>query len=223
MNIKFAINSYIKFWETTIPILVSSMIKSGIDSNDIYVFVGGYDEYISIPNDYDIKIYGVPHNSIDFTGLISLIELDLENEYWFYLHDTCYVGPEFYNKIKNFDYPVEFNSVSVTNGPSMNIGLYKLSIIENNKEKILNKKNKDYSLEKTLEWKRLNVMWEDDIIGRGPLFYCNYGLVDRPQDREEFNNIYGTDTKRAIEYFTELDLYKVKANWNPKDQYEINL
>jgi hypothetical protein len=35
MNIKFAINSYIKFWETTVPILIESMIKSGIDPKDI--------------------------------------------------------------------------------------------------------------------------------------------------------------------------------------------
>jgi hypothetical protein len=223
MNIKFAINSYIKFWETTIPILVSSMIKSGIDSNDIYVFVGGYDEYISIPNDYGIKIYGVPHNSIDFTGLVSLIELNIENEYWFYLHDTCYVGSEFYNNIKNFKYPDEFKSVSVTNGFSMNMGLYTWQLIKEKQNMIISKKNSDYSVESILKYKKMGIEWEDSIIGRGPLFYCNYGLVDRPQDREEFNNIYGTDTKRAIEYFTELDLYKVKANWHLKDQYEINL
>lgn len=223
MNIKFAINSYIKFWETTIPILIPSMIKSGIDPKNIYVFVGGFDKYVSLPNDFGVSIFGVAHNSIDYTGLISIVEFNLKNDYWFYLHDTCYVGPEFYNKIKNFNYPINFNSVSVTDGPSMNMGMYKWSIIENNKEKILSKKNRDYSLEKTLEWKRLGVSWEDEIVGRGPFYYCHDSRVDRPQFREEFNNIYGTNTKRILEYYIDLDLYKAKANWKLKDQYEINL
>jgi hypothetical protein len=224
MNIKFAVTSYNKFWETTIPILIPSMIESGIKPEDIYVFVGGFNRHIKLPNDYGVNIFGVAHNSIDYTGLISLIEFNLVNDYWFYLHDTCYVGLDFYNKIKNYNYPAVFSSVSVTDGPSMNMGLYSWSLLEKRKKDILNKKNRDYSVAKTLDWKKRGVFWEDEIIGRGgPFYYCHDSRVDRGQNREEYNNIYKTDTRRAVEYFIDLDLYKVKANWSLKSEYEINL
>jgi hypothetical protein len=223
MNIKFAITSYIKFWETTIPILVPSMIKSGIKPEDIYVFVGGFDLNLILENIYGVTIFGVNHNSIDYTGLISLVELNLKNDYWFYLHDTCYVGLEFYSKIKNFKYPQIFESIRLTDGPCMGIGLYKWSLIERKQETILSKKNSDNSLAAALEWKKRGVFWEGEIMNGSPYYYCHDKRVDRPQDREEYNNIYGTNTRRVVEYFKDLDLYKVKANWGLKDVYEINL
>ena len=43
--------------------------------------------------------YRVPHNSVDFTGLIHIVEqreLFLAVKQWFYLHDTSSVGPHFW-------------------------------------------------------------------------------------------------------------------------------
>ena len=47
-----------------------SIIDSGFDPSDIYVFVGGYTgDYETMDVGFNVKAYKCPHNSFDFTSV----------------------------------------------------------------------------------------------------------------------------------------------------------
>ena len=134
---KFVISSHIDYIESTETKLVTSLLDSGVNIDDIYIFVGGYDvNYGYVKLSTNINKFSSPHNSMDFTGLISVIEMDIQSDFWFLLHDTCYVGKNFYNTVKNFNYE-NVNYVALTFDTSMNMGSYKWSYIQEKKEQIL--------------------------------------------------------------------------------------
>ena len=106
---KIVINSHIKS-SIALNHLLDSMKKyEDFYSYKIIIMIGGFydnNDYIihSDENDNITYIY-CNHNSIDFTGLITLMELYSSDtdEYYLYLHDTCKIGCEFYNKLKSID------------------------------------------------------------------------------------------------------------------------
>lgn len=219
MKVKFAISSHKNFYETTYPIIVNSLINSGVPKEDIYFFIGGFSSYDQQPNNEEINIYTTDHNSIDFTGLISVVDLNLKADYWFLLHDTCYVGDRFYNIVSNYNYE-NVDAVKMCNDVSMNMGSYKQSYLDDIKEELLKYKNTNYSQESLQHYKSLLVQKED-------LFF------HKTKNKKEYNStlrltegpldFYKNGIPRIIEYFEQMDLYKVKANWYPKPTYELNL
>tara|TARA_B100000482_G_scaffold133659_1_gene97605 strand:+ start:4279 stop:4479 length:201 start_codon:yes stop_codon:yes gene_type:complete len=56
MSLAIIINSCLKYYETTIPVIINSAKKSKIPSNNIYIVVGECDEESKIirNNDYNI-------------------------------------------------------------------------------------------------------------------------------------------------------------------------
>ena len=216
--IKFWVSSHINFFPKTYPILTPSLINSGIPPEDIYFFIGGEKTYNNIKDENGVNIFKVPHNSIDFTSLISVLELDIYSPYWFLLHDTTYVGPNFYKKITEYNY-INKSAVSLSYDLSMNIGAYSWELIKNNSEKILNFKNTDYSDSSIQYFKQLGIPNEDWLfINNKHNHYCS-----NPREIIESNNVYNTGVNRIIEVFKEIELYKIKANWNNKPTYELNL
>lgn len=219
--IKFTISSHINSYEKTFNVLIPTLLSAGILPNDIYFFIGGYNNYNKIYNKDNINVYEVPHNSMDFTGLISVIELGLINDsnYWFLLHDTCYVGSEFNNILKSKIY--HSDAVILTNdGFSMNIGLYKNTYIENKSSEILKLKNIDYTVDGLMNHKRVLINSEDIFIKN---FKTNFYLNSKPRITTNADNFYQNNIKRICEYFPDIDLYKIKANWNLKPIYELNV
>lgn len=216
MKIKFAISSNINFYKITQPIIVNSLIESGVPEEDIYFFIGGYNEYRKIHKRQNI--YEVNHNSFDFTSLISVIELELEADYWFLLHDTCYVGPNFYKKVLSSNYSSDVIALT-EHGFSMNIASYKQSYINDKKTEILQFKNVNYDIESINNIKRLCVHLEDILIknSNSVSYYTTSGYSEGPYD------FYKNGTMRIIEHYPDIDLHKVKSNWIGKDIYEINL
>lgn len=212
---KFVISSHINYINTTEQKIIPSLLSTGIKLEDIYVFVGGYDldyGYQKISN--DINKFSAPHNSLDFTGLISVLEMNIESDYWFLLHDTLYVGPNFYRTVQNYNY-TDVNYVALTFDTSMNMGSYKWSYLMEKKSEILSYKNNNWDLQ--LYKKRL-IDEEDVFIKPKTHFYCGekrktHGPVD----------YYNNGTNRIIEYFPNIDLYKIKANWSIKPIYELKL
>jgi len=93
MNIKIGISSHKKFVNKTTPLLISTLLKSGIKNEDIYVFCGGFEENKNFIKD-GINCYTVTHNSYEYTSYIEILENKLDYN-WFLMHDTCYVGPDF--------------------------------------------------------------------------------------------------------------------------------
>lgn len=207
---KIVINSHIN-GSIALNHLLQSLSNVSIDC-EIIVVIGGYYELL----DYDIMSDGkityikCNHNSIDFTGLIALAELyaDHVDEYYAYLHDTCKVGDQFYNKLKAIDL-TNVSSIKINKPFSMNMGIYSQTIINYFKPFLLSKKNTDAS--KCMLFKSVNYN-EDYVFNNDPTNkildnYCNWHTNIIPTD------YYGTGTMRIVEYYSNLDLYKIKANW----------
>jgi hypothetical protein len=213
MNIKICISSNKNFYKHSLKELIPSLIVSGVPRTSIYCFVGGHTTYESIPNDYSILMYGVPHNSFDFTGLVSILELDLKNEYWFNMHDTCKVGPLFYQKLLKRSEPLSIMKLT-SEGRSMNMGIYSQKFIESNKKDILSYKNIDNDLQK---FKKKLIKHEDIFIKKSK------SLVSSPRKKSNPKNYYSSGVLRIEEYFEDLDLYKIKSNWKAKDNYEVKI
>ena len=171
---------------------------------DIIIVVGGCDVIIyeteKIENITYIKCN---YSSYDYTSLIALSELysDNLNDYYFMLHDTCKVGDLFYEKLNKIDL-TNVSTIKINQNWSMNIGIYSQKIINQNKEKLLSMKNID----------KTNAVVEEDFIFKNDinnitLDSYNLCIFEGPID------YYNSGTMRIVEYYSNIDLYKIKSNW----------
>jgi len=222
MKIKICVNSTKNYSEKTLPIIIPSLINSGIDPEDIFVFEGGYYERTVIKKDTHTLIQ-TDNNTIDMTALIDIVENQLESDYWFYIHDTCKVGPKFKELLYNIPESLP-DKIALTKHPSMNIGSYKYSCLMRYKDKLSKVKNQDYSEKKLKKLKEWSIYCEDLILlkphqtGMGiagihsdTIEFYNPHLANRIELEDQ--NWYG-GVKRIIEYYPQLDLYKSKANYH---------
>jgi hypothetical protein len=213
---KIVINSHTKS-NIALQHLLESLKESDINYCDIIVVIGGYynlSNYEITKNENEnITYIRANHNSIDFTGLIALLELykNNTNEYYVYLHDTCKIGKDFYNKIKSLDL-TNVTSIRINKPFSMNIGIYSQLIINNFETFLLSKKNTNEDL--CMKYKTENIYYEDYIfkLDKNNIILENYNS----QNHKNYSgpiDYYKTGTMRYIEYYPNLDLYKMKANW----------
>jgi hypothetical protein len=226
---KIVINSHIKATIALNHLLESMKALEEFPNYEIIIMIGGYYHI----NNYEIeKVDNLTyikcnHNSIDFTGLITLMELynsnsnvdnndnndnniniDIDiNEHYFYMHDTCKVGPNFFKKLESIDL-TNVSTIKINRWCSMNIGIYSQRIINQFKDFLLSKKNTDES--RVLEFKSVNHQ-EDFIFYNDP----NNTTLDNywSRDHSEPVDYYKTGTMRVVEYYPNIDLYKIKANW----------
>jgi hypothetical protein len=223
---KIVINSHSKS-NIALQHLLESLKKNDIYFCDIIVVIGGHFnlsnyEITKSENENEnenITYIRANHNSIDFTGLIALLELYKNNisEYYVYLHDTCRIGKDFYNKIKSLDL-TNVTSIRINTRFSMNIGIYSQSIINNFENFLLSTKNTDENL--CMKYKIDGVKWEDYIFknDKNNIILENYNS-SQYKNRTDPVDYYKTGTMRIIEYYPNLDLYKFKANWGQKNYF----
>jgi hypothetical protein len=208
-------------------IVISSHIRSDIARNHLLESLRQYNEFINyeyiivIGGYYDIPNYDISvednityikanHNSIDITGLIALAELysnDI-NEYYLYLHDTCKVGPHFFEKLSTIQLD-NVSSIHLTDYPSMNLGIYSQKLINLNKDILTERKcikDEDRSLFKYKAIEEEDMIFKNDPNTKTLDGDCNR-VITGPTD------YYKTGTMRIVEYYSNLDLYKIKANW----------
>ena len=219
MQIKFTISSRRIGWESTYPIIIESLLSNGVPPQDIYFIVGGYDKVEEFATDEGVNFIRVNQNSIDYTGLIAVVEENIKADYWVLLHDTCYIGPNFYPTILNYNYNGT-PAVSLSSDLSMNIGAYSWKYLQEVKEDLLQYRNRDFSPEAIQFWKQKGILDEDKFLSahRSANHYTTSTRVSSgPVD------IYKTGVPRMVEYFPGVDFYKVKANWYNKDNYELNV
>lgn len=209
-TIKIAIATNKNFYETTLPIIIPSLISRGIDPNDIHIFNAGFDEY-KYEFKHGLHYHFLDHNSYEYSGLIEIAERQIESEYWFLIHDTCKVGPRF----KKLLYNIPHNrpeKIALKSKPAMSMGTYRYDYLLSVKDKLSSIKNKDYSHESMMKWKIWGVPNEDFILWmtepRPPIYNNNDKWVVA-----KYENWYGTGTIRRTEYYPSLDLYKNKSNW----------
>jgi len=207
---KIVINSHINSNIAIEHLLESMKMYEGFNDFEIIIITGGYydNKNYEVSKDGNITYIKCNHNSIDFTGLITLLELYSDNidEYYMYIHDTCKIGSNFYNKIKSINL-TNVSSIKINKGYSMNIGIYSQKLINNFKDFLLSKRNTDK--DKCIDFKVNNN--EDYIFNNDPNNY----VLDNFQEGNYIGPIdyYNTGTMRIILYYPNIDLYKMKANW----------
>lgn len=210
ITIKIAVASNKNFKEKSLPVILPSLLEAGIEKDSIHVFVGGYSEY-KYETHHGVHFYELDHNSYEYSPLIEICDKNLESEYWFLIHDTCKVGPEFKKKLFNIPKSLP-DKIAMKPQPCMSIGLYKYQYLVSVKDKLMSIKNKDYSEASMSKWKDWGVWNEDYILfntAPAPLIYPTNVSVES----KGLNNWYNTGTTRVVEYYPGLDVYKNKANW----------
>jgi hypothetical protein len=206
---KIVINSHSKS-NIALQHLLDSLKENDINYCDIIIVIGGHynlNNY-EITKNENITYIHANHNSIDFTGLITLLELYNDtDEYYMYLHDTCKIGKNFYNKLKSINL-TNVSSIRINKRFSMNIGIYSQKIINQFKDFLLSKKNTNEN--ECMKFKSIDFN-EDYIFNNDE----NNKILDN-YDGWNYTgptDYYNTGTMRIVEYYQNFDLYKIKANW----------
>lgn len=217
---KIVINSNDK-GDVALNHLLESM-KSCEEYNEyeVIIVIGGYytnSNCYEISRNENITYIKCNFNNLDLTGLTTLMELysgDVD-EHYVYLHDTCKVGNNFYKKIKAIDLS-NVSSIKINRRFSMNIGIYSQKII-NSFKSFLTIKNTDKC---KMSLKSYVVSREDFIFNEDPknIVLDNYDGWNYTGPTDYYN----TGTMRIVEYYKNLDLYKIKANWYWKSDWNLH-
>jgi hypothetical protein len=177
----------------------------------VIIFVGGYYDnkgYV-VTTDKNVTVIECNYNSIDLTAFIALVELFNKsiNEYYFYMHDTCIVGDNFYRKLKNIDLS-GVSTIRINKGWSMNIGIYSQKILNHFSKFLISKKN---TSDKFLIYLKKHPHIEDHMFGMDP----NNKVLDNYERHGQSSPIdyYKTGIMRIVEHYENIDLYKIKANY----------
>jgi hypothetical protein len=224
VQINICVNSTKSFSEKTIPVVVQSLLESEIDSKNIFVIEGGYGERHIEEKDTHTHIF-TNHNSLEYTGLIDIVEYEMVSDYWFNIHDTCKVSKNFKELLYNI--PDNFpDKIALRSHPSMSIGTYKYDYLLKHKQRLLDIKNTNYSRESLQTWKQKGIEMEDYMLYKlqdSPTIRYNPHISDSEWNIIQGEDWYNTNIKRRIEYHPTLDLYKSKSNWEVKPWMEIDL
>jgi uncharacterized membrane protein len=214
---KIVINSNDKGVIALNHLLESMKLCEEFNEYEIIIVIGGY---YANTNCYDISRHEnityikCNFNNLDLTGLTTLLELYSGDEYYVYLHDTCKVGKNFYKKIKSIDL-TNVSSIRINREFSMNIGIYSQKII-NAFQTFLSTKNID---ECKMSLKTYVVSHEDFIFKNDAtnIVLENYDGWNYTSPTDYYN----TGTMRIVEYYPNLDLFKIKANWHCKSEWSL--
>lgn len=218
---KLVINSHIKSNVALEHLLESLKSCEEFTNYEIVVCIGGYydNKDYEISKNENVTIIKCNHNSIDLTGLITLYELykDDIHEHYLYLHDTCKVGDNFYKKLSKISLE-NVSTIRINKGPSMNIGIYSQQIINKYSDFLIANKNVKES--EIMRFKSLNIKYEDYIFksDKNNIVLDNYNghNYTGPTD------YYGSGVMRIVEYYPNLDLFKIKANWGGSKNWVLD-
>lgn len=205
-------------WKKSSPALIRSLKIANVPLQKIFVFEGGHNTNEKIEN-LDYNHYRVNHNSFDLTALISVLELNLNSPYWFLLHDTIEILPNFINQILSTHYK-KFDTVQIKDYPSMNIGLYKHDFLGEKCHVILEEKNLNYSEEGLQLAKSRAVKLEDKLFKLSTKSHV-YSRTNISTQVKRNINYHGQ--KRIREIYLNSGIIKYKANYQIADVYHINI
>jgi hypothetical protein len=218
---KVVINSNINYYEKTCTTLINSLVKFGVNKEDIILMIGGA-EKIEKFNYHGVESYFLDNNTIDFTAFIGILDLELTNsiDYFFYIHDTTVINSKRFSNVF-YKYPVKKeHAYSIGTFISMNIGFYsKESLIKSNTI-IMDAKNTDYSQEAIYNSKVYCIEFEDAIFKNNFIFrktiFLGYAFPI-------VNKTVYVGQERIQENFKQLGILKYKANNNQESKYKISL
>lgn len=185
---------------------------------NIIVCEGGHmdNESYKLRTDKNITHVQCNHNSIDFTALITVVENQHHEPFkstthYFYMHDTCKVGPRFLYNIQQIDVNGLLGK-PLLGKHSKNIGIYSNEILMYHK-RFLVAKTKNTDEKNAMKYKEKGYHMEDAI------FKMHHGRVKMPgklakkkRKQSKPQDVYGTGNLRIIHYYPDIDLYKIQAN-----------
>ncbi len=199
---KIGVSSNVRF-SAPLERCVASFLDAGFSPDDLVAFVGGHDEYERISGPRGIQAFSAPHDSFDFTAMISVLDLGLEGD-WAFVHDTVTVEPKFRDALCGLR---DVDVLALTNdGPSMNMGVFswkRLVSIRDDLERFRN------------ATKTACVQFEDVFLKGATAMNTAARVVRGPED------VYGTGTPRIVEYYPDVGVHKYKSNWSVKDVYLV--
>ena len=151
--------------------LLQSMRAAGVPMGQVHVFLGGTTAtnrgLTTWLGDNGTNYHAVPHNSIDFTAMIHIVEnpeLFRGIRTWFYLHDTTEVGRTFWRGMALYCNGIPSCAVPLTRSESSrNIGLYDARFLTSHTASLVSKKNRD---NERVRYMKSSVEWEDDLFHR---------------------------------------------------------
>jgi hypothetical protein len=211
------VNSYIKNGKAVESLVESMRSAPMFDAFEIVVVVGGYDAYSHEVLD-GIVYVKANHNSIDNTALLAVLEYPFFNKYssYFYLHDTCKVGPLFFEAVAALP-PASSIKMKTPYGTSMNIGYYTSAVIRSGHAFLTSMRGDNP--DQIAELKLRCVLTEDWLFKQDPT--CTH--LDVAMTVYPPIDPYGTGVPRRVEYFPEIDLFKFKANWGQSHPFITDL
>lgn len=198
-RIRYIISSHVKHEEVVLPVLLPSM--HGIDRDNIIVTVGG----AMRPRKEvrcGITILYVRHSSLEWTGMIEVVERGLEADWWFWLQDTCECGPQFRNLAEgNFDPTAEMTAVSSVPGSAQgNLGMYSQRLLTRHKDYLISLK--DLAEQEKVRQEEGFCRWGCGTAAVYPNAACyDLGQLDA----------YGDGVLRSMEHYKAVDLYSYKV------------
>jgi len=207
MNIGYIVSTNIDYMDITVPKLINSFTST----ERVHVFVGksrvNYNYRIGEGPIYHYVQYG----AYEHTALIGAVEFSLPYDAVFLLHDTCEVGPNFEQLVKD---GASDNDMTVIWNAMCGFGLYKLSLLHRIKPYLDGLKDCDK---------------HTAMVQEGQIFRSKMGTASvYPNDsyiNKGTQDIYGTGKHRLIEYYGAVDLYKYKANYGntTPDNYIVRI
>ena len=209
---KIIINSNITYF----PYSYEKISKNEVYKNnkDKFLFIVGACE----EEKKDENIIYTKTNSLDFNAMIYLLKNPdiIDEDRFFYTHDTCDFGPNFINLLEEKANEVVTGRLFIRSQESAYVGIYTKQKIKDYEKKIMAFYNFENSAEK-LNYLKTMVIHNESFILRSSPFLCKTREVTGPFD------VYNNGILRISEYFPELDYYKFKANWFLKKNYELNI
>ena len=217
----FLINSNKNYYHKSAPVLVKSLIESGVDKHNIIVVVGGCDSPMTATIE-GVQHHMVDYNSFDMNVFIYVAENTVDFDSFFFLHDTCEVGKNFYkNVVEKLKQYQPKKCMPLKGGASMNIGWYDVKTLKQFTGRIIDQKNLDLTDKGLQDAKRQAVDNEDHVIhligGRTDKFTTRDPIITK------MTHLYGEPTERRCEFYDEIDLKKYKRSWARAPRYVINL
>lgn len=248
MKIKFCIPTSEQRFKKIKHVLLPTLLKNDIHPDDIYCFFAQSSSTSLVKDqDYNVNIINIDYNSIDFNAFIGIVDMGLISDYWFYLHDTCYVEDYFYKRIQKIEDFKDYDVIRATeSGTCMNYGLYKNEFLYSIKNALLNYRNYDFSKDSLQRQKSLAVHHENGLCY--PLKVKHFLNMNEPNNTYDISDLkfgsyscepvifnynnygprqyYTEDAYRILFFFKELGIYKRSANYkacNDVKEWILNL
>ena len=230
--ITYVVNSNFGFHRSATKVLFNSLDTTGEDWKHHFVVIVGESPVNETKTIDGVRHVFVTYGAIDFVAANYITDhVDEFNEYVFYMHDTCYVGPTFFSNVDKFQ-GIYYKRLRFRY--SMNIGLFKTELFQEFQPTIKQLRFDTMRYDIIQGYKEIGIQYED-ILSR---LVEEHPTMQHKQvlgDAYHFNNdeeicyndvdLYGTGNLRQVIYIPELDFYKAKANigMKPKNNWIIQL